>query len=165
MKLRVEFVETSPLWRDALPARKLARQAISAAREEADVKLRGGAELTVHLIGDVEIRALNQQWRRKNEPTNVLSFPAAAAGALDQAPLLGDILIAFETVAREAEEEGKPLADHFRHLVVHGFLHLLGYDHILEEDAEEMESLERHTLARLGVPDPYAASELMDAFE
>jgi probable rRNA maturation factor len=165
MKLRVEIVETSPLWRNALPARKLARRAISAAREEADVRLRPGAEVTVHLVDDAEIRALNKQWRAKDASTNVLSFPAMAAFAVGQAMLLGDILIAFETVEREAGQEGKPLADHFCHLVIHGFLHLLGFDHVNDADAEEMEGIEALALARLGVPDPYAAAELMDAFE
>ena len=80
-----------------------------------------------------------------------------------QSKLIGDILIAFETVVREAEEEGKTLVDHFRHLVIHGFLHLLGYDHIEEAEAEAMEALETRALARLGVADPYAARELAES--
>jgi probable rRNA maturation factor len=122
--------------------------------------LRRGAEICVHLVGDVDIQALNAQWRGVNAPTNVLSFPASDPARLRQARLLGDVLIAFETVSREAEQEQKTFADHYRHLVVHGFLHLLGFDHIEDAQAEAMEVLETRVLARLGVADPYAISEL-----
>lgn len=118
----------------------------------------GGAELSVVLTDDASIRAINAQWRHKNEPTNVLSFPAPPA--MPGAPrLLGDIVIAHETTAREAEAEGKPFGDHLGHLAIHGFLHLLGYDHESDADAEVMERLEREILAKLGVPDPYAARD------
>lgn len=117
-----------------------------------------GAELSVVLTNDASIRTINAQWRHKDEPTNVLSFPAPPA--LPGAPhLLGDIVIAHETTAREAQAEGKPFADHLGHLAVHGFLHLLGYDHESDADAEVMERLEREILAKLGVPDPYAARD------
>jgi probable rRNA maturation factor len=116
------------------------------------------AELSVVLTDDAAIRAINAQWRHKDEPTNVLSFPAPPA--MPGAPrLLGDIVIAHETTAREAKTEGKPFADHLGHLAVHGFLHLLGYDHESDADAEVMERLEREILAKLGVPDPYAARD------
>jgi probable rRNA maturation factor len=163
MSPRVDFVETSRRWRGDLPARTLARSAITAAVAQTGARFKRGAELTVHLMGDDEIRALNAQWRGKDAPTNVLSFPAAAGDNVEQAMLLGDILIAFETVAREAEAEGKPLADHFRHLVIHGFLHLLGHDHVEPDEAEAMEAIEIAALARLGIADPYAASELLNA--
>lgn len=117
-----------------------------------------GAELSVVLTDDPSIRAINAQWRNKDEPTNVLSFPAPPA--MPGTPrLLGDIVIARETTAREAEAEGKPFADHLGHLAVHGFLHLLGYDHESDPDAEVMERLEREILAKLGVPDPYATRD------
>ena len=117
-----------------------------------------GAELSVVLTDDASIRAINAQWRRKDEATNVLSFPAPPA--MPGAPrLLGDIVIAHETTAREAKAEGKPFADHLGHLAVHGFLHLLGYDHESDADAEVMERLEREILAKLGVPDPYATRD------
>lgn len=163
MSLRVEFVETSRRWRGALPARALAREAIAAALRESGRETRRGAEVCVHLVGDVHIRALNKQWRQRDAPTNVLSFPAAEAEQIGGAKLLGDIFIAFETVKREAEDDGKPLADHFRHLTVHGFLHLLGYDHDVDARAEAMEALEVRILAGLGVADPYALGELTDA--
>jgi probable rRNA maturation factor len=99
------------------------------------------------------MKELNGRWRGQDKPTNVLSFPSGAA--LPDATTLGDIAIAFETMAREAQEEGKPVAAHFTHLTVHGLLHLLGYDHETENEAEEMEEIERLILADLGVADPY----------
>jgi probable rRNA maturation factor len=163
MSLRVEFVETSRRWRGALPARAIAREAIAATLSESGRKLRRGAEVCVHLVGDTDIQALNKQWRGRDAATNVLSFPAAAPAEIGAARLLGDIFVAFDTVGREAEDEGKPLADHFRHLVVHGFLHLLGFDHEADARAEAMEALEVRILAGLGVADPYALRELADA--
>jgi probable rRNA maturation factor len=115
-----------------------------------------GGELAILLTDDSAIRALNRDWRGKDEPTNVLSFPAQEACADGRAPrMLGDIVIAYETAAREAEVEGKPLVHHLAHLAVHGFLHLVGYDHEASEEADAMERLEVAILARLGVPDPY----------
>jgi probable rRNA maturation factor len=99
---------------------------------------------------DAAMRKLNAEWRGKDKPTNVLSFPAA------RGPLLGDIALAAETVAREARLADKPLEDHIAHLIIHGFLHLLGYDHEVERQAEEMEALERSALSRMGIADPYA---------
>ena len=123
-------------------------------------------EVTVVLTDDAEIRELNRTWRGKDEPTNVLSFPSGdmpdGAGALDDAVpdgvpvLLGDIVIALETTAAEAVDKGIPLPDHVSHLVVHGALHLLGFDHLNDKEAEQMEDLERQALASLGIADPYA---------
>ena len=126
MSLRVDFVETTRRWRGALPARTLARQAIAAALGESGVALRRGAEVSVHLSATRRYRRSTRNGAGKDAPTNVLSFPAADPARVGESKLLGDVLIAFETVVREAEEEGKTLADHFRHLVIHGFLHLLG---------------------------------------
>jgi probable rRNA maturation factor len=115
------------------------------------------SELSLLFTGDEEIRGLNAEWRGKDKATNVLSFPAfpPAKGEI-LPPLLGDIVLAAETVRREAEAEDKPLENHIIHLVVHGFLHLAGYDHEADDEAEEMEGLERRILARLAIPDPYA---------
>jgi probable rRNA maturation factor len=115
--------------------------------------------LAVLLTDDVTMRRLNAQWRNIDKPTNVLSFPPAANGQAGVVKSLGDIAIAYETAAHEADEEAKPFADHLSHLAVHGFLHLLGHDHETETQADEMERLERVILARLGVPDPYRTSE------
>jgi probable rRNA maturation factor len=163
MKLQVEFVATSPRWRAALAARTLARQAIAECLAECGVALRPGAELCVHLADDAHVRELNARWRGLDKATNVLSFPTVEPVHVGEARLLGDIVLAFETVSREADAEGKPLADHYRHLVVHGFLHLIGFDHETDADARRMETMETQILARLGVADPYGASELEDA--
>jgi probable rRNA maturation factor len=115
-------------------------------------------EISLLLTDDAQVRQLNRDYRHKDKPTNVLSFPALD----DDTPippegpvLLGDVIIARETTEREAYEESKSLKNHLSHLVVHGVLHLLGYDHIEDDEAEEMESLERSILGALGVPDPY----------
>ena len=115
------------------------------------------AEVAIVLTDDSGIRTLNRDWRGLDKPTNVLSFPAAQTPSRGEEPrMLGDIAIAYETTQREAEDENKPFSHHLSHLAVHGFLHLVGYDHETDADAERMESLERKILAGLGVPDPYA---------
>lgn len=135
----------------------LARSALAAAIAELDLAPPAHCELGLVFTGDAGIRALNAQWRGKDKPTNVLSFQAfPVARGKPLPPMLGDIVLAFETVAREAADEAKPFASHLAHLIVHGFLHLVGYDHEGEEDAEEMEGAERRILARLAIPDPYA---------
>jgi probable rRNA maturation factor len=112
---------------------------------------------SVYCSRTIHIRGLNAQWRTKDKATNVLSFPAFAPNKTGPLPpMLGDIVLAAETVKREAVAEEKPLDHHISHLVVHGLLHLIGYDHEVDEDAEEMEALERRVLARLAIPDPYA---------
>jgi len=163
MRPRVEFVAASPRWRAALPARSLARETIAVAASECGVALARGAELCIHLADDEHVRALNARWRGLDQPTNVLSFPAVAPAEIATARLIGDVVLAFETLAREAADEGKPLADHYRHLVAHGFLHLIGFDHDNKADAERMEAIEARILARLGVADPYRADEAADA--
>jgi len=114
------------------------------------------SELTVRLVDESEGRELNNTWRHKDYATNVLSFPADVPDDLLDIPLLGDLVICVPVVAREAAEQGKALDAHWAHLVIHGCLHLLGFDHIDDEEAEEMEALERELLAELGYPDPYA---------
>ena len=113
------------------------------------------SELTIRLVDEPEARELNHTWRHKDYATNVLSFPADIPDGLLDIPLLGDLVICAPVVAREAAEQGKLLSAHWAHLVIHGCLHLLGYDHIEEAEAEEMEALERELLAELGHPDPY----------
>ena len=160
-----EVLVTADCWRTEPDAEAVIHRAIEAAAEiaEADV---GEAELAVMLTNDSGIRTLNNNWRGIDKPTNVLSFPAlqpTGAGGPDDAPrMLGDIAIAYETTHREAYEDRKPFGHHLSHLAVHGFLHLIGYDHENDDDAEEMENLEREILARLGIPDPYADRERMD---
>lgn len=119
----------------------------------------GPAELSIVLADDALVQQLNRDYRGKDKPTNVLSFALTEAEepeAEDAPTLLGDVILAWETVAREAAEQDKPVSDHLSHLVVHGVLHLLGYDHEVDEDAEEMEGLEIEVLKTLGIADPYA---------
>ena len=145
---RVEVEVEADLWRTLPDAEALVRTAAEAALSQE------GA-LAVLLTDDAAVRELNRRWRGKDAATNVLSFPAAATAA----PWLGDVALAYETCAREAAEQGKPLGAHVTHLVAHGVLHLLGWDHQTDAEAEEMESLERQILARLGVADPYRDRE------
>lgn len=117
---------------------------------------KGDSELTIRLVDETEGRELNRTWRQKDYATNVLSFPADVPDELLDIPLLGDLVICVPVVEREAAEQRKALQAHWAHLVIHGCLHLLGYDHIDDDEAEEMESLERQLLAELGHADPYA---------
>jgi len=117
------------------------------------------SEMTIRLVDEAEGRELNNTYRHKDYATNVLSFPADVPDDLLDIPLLGDLVICVAVVEREAAEQGKTLEAHWAHLVIHGCLHLLGYDHIDDEEAEEMEALERELLAELGHPDPYADDE------
>ncbi len=161
-KTTLPHVETGVLyqcaqWRDAgLDAALICRAAAAAVRAVSpDVDQE--YELTVLLTSDSEARSLNCKWRGKDRPANVLSFPLCSkAGQCGHLRLLGDVVLAFETVAGEARDSGLPLSDHVVHLVVHGVLHLLGYDHQSEGQAVIMEDLERRVLAGLGLSDPYA---------
>lgn len=150
----------SAAWARALPeAAALARRAARAALKEAGSALPPGRslELGIRLSDDAELHALNRAWRGQDKPTNVLSFASDDANldAEDLPLLLGDVVLALERVLEEAAEQGKRPADHFSHLVVHGVLHLLGFDHVKTADAAVMEPLEVRVLAGLGIADPY----------
>lgn len=155
----VDIVVQSPHWRGLPEARTVVRRAIAAACESLAPAERPRGIVAVALTDDNGVRLLNHAWRDRDAPTNVLSFPAPPGHGDQDQRGLGDIAIAFETVAREAEQSGTPVADHLAHLAVHGFLHLIGFDHEDEADAECMEQQERDALARLDIPDPYAATE------
>ena len=149
---KVDVVLLDAAWGKALPG--VERLVRKAARAALGVRVRS---LTVALSDDRRVQALNKRDRKKDKPTNVLSFPAFPVEVGGKVPpMLGDIVLAAETVAREAELEGKPLEHHISHLVIHGLLHLLGHDHEDDGDAEAMEAIERSALARLAIPDPYA---------
>ncbi len=146
-----------PGWKTLPDLDNLCREAVTAALAEAglDVATGDGVMLSLLLTDDAAISRLNRDWRGKDRPTNVLSFPAAPGiNPLGPEPL-GDIALAYETCAREAEEEGKTLAAHVAHLVVHGVLHCLGDDHEDDAQAEAMEAREVAALARMGIADPY----------
>lgn len=120
----------------------------------------GRAAIALRIVGEAESQQLNREYRRKDKPTNVLSFPFEVpdiAGISE--PYLGDLAVCAAVVAREAAEQGKTLRAHWAHMVVHGVLHLLGYDHLDDAEADEMEALERDILAGLGLPDPYLDSD------
>jgi len=151
----IDFDVQSPLW-DQLPeAEDTVRTAIAAAAAFEPA----AGEMSVILTDDASIRVLNRDWRKLDKPTNVLSFPGSTPKIAGIPALLGDVVVAYETLAREADEEEKPILHHLAHLVVHGYLHLLGYDHEIDSEAEAMEGLERQILARLNIADPYRARE------
>jgi probable rRNA maturation factor len=170
----VDILVNCPLWRNERGLRTVLRHAIA----EAGLATRSQGDLAIVLSDDETVRALNRDWRRKDQPTNVLSFPAVRrSGGLsakghgaskhgnrtpravvpDSHRCLGDIVIAYETAAREAKAEHKALRHHVAHLAVHGFLHLVGYDHHADKGAAIMESLEIAVLASIGIPNPYVA--------
>ncbi len=158
----IDIQRHTPLWRGLPRAASLVRRAARAALKQGGVAVLPSASVAVALADDAMVRAANRQWRAKDKPTNVLSFPAVPPDRIGGSPYLGDVILAYETIADEAAREGRPLADHVSHLVVHGVLHLLGYDHMTKAEAELMERRETLILASLGVPDPYAGSEPME---
>ncbi|MGH6679903.1 MAG: rRNA maturation RNase YbeY [Bradyrhizobium sp.] len=149
-------------WQNEPGACAVIQRAIATAAETVDADV-GGAELAVMLTDDSGIRGLNRDFRGIDKPTNVLSFPAPRPerdrGKDAQPRSLGDIAMAYETMRKEANDEAKAFDHHLSHVAVHGFLHLIGYDHERDEDADAMEALETAILAQLGIPDPYAGQE------
>jgi probable rRNA maturation factor len=154
-RIAIDLSITCAAWRRALPATaRIARAAAQAALAQSGKRL-GAAELSLVLADDATVRDLNARWRGKDAATNVLAFASDEPPATSKPLLLGDVVLAYQTVAREAKEQEKRLADHLRHLVIHGVLHLLGYDHMKAAPAKRMEALETRILASLGVADPY----------
>lgn len=147
-------------WADEDKLRGLCDRAIAAAFRGAALEVVPNSEISLVFTCDEAIQQLNREWRGKDKPTNVLSFPGGDEDEPPFGPLLGDIVIARQTVEREAAEMGIPFDDHLTHLLVHGTLHLFGFDHQIDEEAEEMEQFEREILASIGVPDPYADAPL-----
>lgn len=155
--LQIDILVEADGWPLESRLESLARRAVDAVLADLAITAAGSSEVSLVFSDDAQIRILNAQWRGQDKPTNVLSFPAypyERGAALP--PMLGDIILARETVEREAQLEHKPFDHHLSHLLVHGMLHLLGYDHEDEEEAEEMESAERRMLVALAIPDPYA---------
>lgn len=151
----VDVVVEADVWSAHAGAPEMVRRAI----EKAALFEGRPGEVVVLLTDDASIRAMNATWRGIDKPTNVLSFPAGESAA----PHLGDIAIACETVAREAASENKTFLDHLAHLSIHGYLHLIGFDHETDREAGRMENLEIRILASLGIPDPYADRPGQDA--
>ncbi|HLJ65326.1 MAG TPA: rRNA maturation RNase YbeY [Stellaceae bacterium] len=166
--MTITVLASGSAWQGHVPTarricRKAARGALDAAWTHASfLTTSSAAELTVVLAGDEVVRTLNRQWRGEDKATNVLAFEARDTTSPKEAPrYIGDVVLAFETVTAEAAAQGKKFEDHLAHLVVHGVLHLLGFDHEKEEDAHAMEALEIKILARLGIGNPYAAAEAL----
>jgi probable rRNA maturation factor len=158
-RIEIDLSITCAAWKRARPsAASVARTAAQAALAQSGKRI-GAAELSLVLADDATMRDLNGRWRGKDAPTNVLAFASDAPPAKGKPVLLGDVVLAYETVAREAKEQRKHLADHLRHLVIHGVLHLIGYDHMKAAPAKRMEALETRILASLGVADPYRLRE------
>jgi probable rRNA maturation factor len=158
-------LEADEEWDSSSPWEPLVRKAAEAAIAESAFPQLSDAsrhvELSVRLAGDEEVRTLNAHWRGKDKPTNVLSFPMAETYELEEADedgpviMLGDLILAHGVCEREAAEKGIPVEQHAAHLLVHGTLHLLGYDHLADADAADMEAREVRALERLGVANPY----------
>ena len=157
MTAKIDIAIAADAWRTVSEAERIVSSSVGACEAKLS-RVDDDAEISVVLCDDAEIRRLNRQWRGKDSATNVLSFPSPPGPGRQRH--LGDIVIAFETVAREASEEAKTFGAHLAHMVVHGYLHLVGYDHENEADAEIMEGLEGEILAELGVEDPYNAPAL-----
>ena len=155
----IDILVQSPLWNEQPAAEQTVRDAIAAAAASLpDAQRKPNGEVSVVLTDDATIRALNKEWRKIDKATNVLSFPAGP----NKDVILGDVVIAYETLQRECAEEDRVFLHHLAHLSVHGFLHLMGYDHETDAEADSMERLETAVLQRLGLPDPYLGRELRD---
>lgn len=151
--LEIDVLVEDERWPDDMET--VITNAIEVAIAHLQLKIAGPAELSVLLTNDDHQKELNSQWREKQSSTNVLSFPQIEPFGPVRG-LIGDISLAYETVTKEAQSEAKSLTDHVTHLSVHGFLHILGYDHLTETEANEMEALETQILANLEIADPYA---------
>jgi probable rRNA maturation factor len=158
--LHIDLRVESPLWDGQPLAEQTVRNSIFAA---ATALSTAGGEVSIVLTDDSAIRSLNRKWRGIDKPTNVLSFPASGPDTGESVRLLGDIVIAFETLERECADGNRGFLHHLAHLAVHGFLHLNGYDHQTDKQAEAMEGLESKIMTRLNMPDPYRAHDLGNA--
>jgi len=157
MRVRSDILIEDQRWVATLDLQLLVDRVIAAALSALDTDNGESAEVSLLFADDARISLLKGAWLGKNSPTNVLSFPAADVG---QPPcegnrFLGDMIFSFDTIRREAEDEGKPFEAHLAHMIAHGFLHLMGYDHIDDEEANVMEALESRALLTLGMPDPW----------
>jgi probable rRNA maturation factor len=153
--LAVDVSVAAQCWSAAADTEATIKDAVSAVATAFPAEC-ANAEVSVVLTDDARIRTLNRDWRGKDSPTNVLSFPSAESAAPGLPIALGDIVLAYESICREAADEGRPFRHHLAHLTVHGMLHLLGHDHEADDNAERMEDAERRILATLGIPDPYS---------
>jgi probable rRNA maturation factor len=157
---QIDVQTQSPLWKAQPLAEQTVRDAVAAAAAALSTE---DGEVSIVLTDDSAVAHLNRDWRGIDKPTNVLSFPASGHKASEGAHFLGDIVIAYETLVRECDDEDRIFLHHLAHLTVHGFLHLIGYDHQTDTQAEEMEGLESKIMTRMNIPDPYLSRDLGDA--
>ncbi|ODN72146.1 rRNA maturation RNase YbeY [Methylobrevis pamukkalensis] len=157
--LVVDLVVEAGDWGAEEDLEAMAERTSAAVLARAPQKVRPGTEVTLLFVDDAAIREINREHRGFDKPTNVLSFPMQPPGAALYGPMLGDIVIARETVVREADEAGIPLDHHLAHMMVHGLLHLLGHDHVEADEADAMEALETAILGDLAIPDPYCGTD------
>jgi len=157
---QIDIQTQSPLWEAQPLAIRTVHDAIAAAAAELSTI---GGEVCIVLTDDSAITRLNRDWRGIDKPTNVLSFPASGQTGRQESRLLGDIVIAYQTLERECETENRLFLHHLAHLAIHGFLHLSGYDHETDGQADEMEALESKVMSRLNMPDPYVERAFGDA--
>jgi probable rRNA maturation factor len=160
LPIAIDLLVEAGDWPDEGQLARLVAQAVEASFAVGQLPALKGSELSVVFTDDEHVRQLNADYREKDKATNVLSFPGCPPDSKLFGPLLGDIVVARETVVAEAAEMGLAFEDHLTHLVVHGLLHLFGHDHLEDDEAERMESLETEILARLGIADPYAEPPL-----
>ncbi len=160
MKVELEITIEDRRWSEIANLKEVAAEAISSAYAESECDLGSAFLVSLLFCNDSRIKELNREWRHQDKATNVLSFPAPPDLMMDGYLVLGDLALSYETVLRESETEEKKIIDHLSHLIIHGFLHLLGFDHETESDAEEMEWIERRSLEKIGIMDPYANSEI-----
>jgi probable rRNA maturation factor len=147
----------SDSWSDEAKLVAMSGRVFNVAAMELGLQSGNSIEISLLFADDARVQPLNREWRALDKPTNVLSFPSVNLKPGDALPpVLGDIVLAYETIVREAQEEGKPFDHHVSHLLLHGFLHLLGYDHQSEAEAVQMEAIETRILGLLAIPDPYA---------
>jgi probable rRNA maturation factor len=157
---QIDIQTQSPLWEAQPLATRTVHDAIATAAAELSTI---GGEVCIVLTDDSAIARLNRDWRGIDKPTNVLSFPASGQTGGQEPRLLGDIVIAYQTLERECETENRLFLHHLAHLAIHGFLHLSGYDHETDGQADEMEALESRIMSHLNMPDPYVERDLGDA--
>lgn len=158
---QIDIAVAAGSWPDENELASLCHAAIDAVFKVAPVEALAGSEVSLVFTDDAAVQELNKRWRDKDKPTNVLSFPGSEPDGDLYGPLMGDIVMAQETISRETDELGIEFSHHLSHLVVHGMLHLFDYDHQENDEAELMEDLERQILTGLGISDPYADKPLL----
>lgn len=147
-------------WSGRMDVEALVNSVVDKTLQVTRARLSREAEASFTFADDRRIRELNEIWRKKDAATNVLSFPATDSASLATSPLLGDVVLAYETIERESIDEGKLFEHHAAHMIAHGFLHLIGFDHEDDAQADEMEGVESKVLCGLGMPDPWAGQDI-----